>query len=647
MINKKMEELRLYNGKWDGIWDKPKYQRIREKIWKSFEGIEFIEETHQYFYKGKELIPTSNICHLFRHPFDEDYMAESCAIKYSGVEGHKYYGMTKEEIIDSWHQNSKRATDHGTLMHLFGENCAYFMMRQYDRLTDDFKARIVKDDDGREYVVPKEPKEEAIVNFWNDLPVSIIPIVFEIQMFSLKYNVSGTAELLFLHDPHIEQEDNDEEIMNRLYLMDYKGLPLDTPILTANEGWKTMETIKVGDLVYDKNGEQVKVLHTSEIHYNPCYKINFNNGESIVADCDHRWEISLRRQNKKFLEKVMTTQEIFNYLKNIKRETYYIPKIKIAKPINNKNIDLPIDPYVLGVWLGDGNSYSGHVTNMYKELWDEIEKRGYKLGNDVSQGSSGKAQTRNIVGLSTELKKLNLLKNKHLPQIYLLASFSQRLDVLRGLMDTDGYYHKKRNRFVMCTTKKWQRDAMVNLLSSLGIKATVLKIISKCSNCPHEKVFEKFDITFYTKETPFLIRKITPCLKKNNRYTYRTITSVEKTDTVPTRCIEVSGETHTYLCGDNLLVTHNTNADLYKYYNNMLEPFEELPDNDLGGYKIQAAIYSGFLMSIGFNFVARALIWLKEDGTYEKVKMESLTQILRDYLETHPIPQLIQEREKH
>ena len=312
MINKDNMELRLYNGKWDGIWDKPKYQRIRKKIWKAFEGIEFVEDTHQYFYQGKELIPTSNICHLFRHPFDEDYMAESCAIKYSGLEGHKYYGMTKEEIIDSWHQNSKRATDHGTLMHLFGENCAYFMMRQYDRLTDDFKARIVKDDDGREYVVPKEPKEEAIVHFWNDLPVSIIPIVFEIQMFSLKYNVSGTADLLFLHDPHIELEDNDEEIMNRLYLMDYK-----------------------------------------------------------------------------------------------------------------------------------------------------------------------------------------------------------------------------------------------------------------------------------------------------------------------------------------------TNSDLYKYYDNMLEPFEELPDNDLGGYKIQAAIYSGFLMSIGFNFVARALIWLKEDGTYEKVKMESLTQILRDYLETHPIPQLIQERENH
>jgi hypothetical protein len=77
----------------------------------------------------------------------------------------------------------------------------------------------------------------------------------------------------------------------------------------------------------------------------------------------------------------------------------------------------------------------------------------------------------------------------------------------------------------------------------------------------------------------------------------------------------------------------------------MKEPFEELPDNDLSGYKIQAAIYSYFLMSIGFGFVSRALIWLKDigngEGAYEKVKMESLTTKLFDYLDEHPLKQLL------
>ena len=438
---------KIYTGKWDGIWDKPKYQRIREKIWKAFEGIEFVEETHQYFYKGQELTPTSNVCHLFRQPFDEDAMAQICEEKYFNVEGHRYYGMKKDEIIDSWHKHSKKATDHGTLIHLFGENCAYFMMRQYDRLTEDFKERIMKDEDGREYVESKEPKEEAIVKFWNDLPVSIIPIVFEIQMFSLKYGISGTADLLFLHDPHIEQEDNDEEIANRLYLMDYKGLPLDTPILTT-KGWKTMDTVNEDDFVYDKDGRPSKVLHISSVHTNPCYRISLTHGVTLIADKDHRWLVN---DNK-----VVTTYDLF------------------TNP-NEYTIDQVID------------------------------------------------------------------------------------------VDT---FHKRKLR----------------------------------------------------------------------------ILGVFKTDTVPTKCIEVDSPTHTYLCGFRLIVTHNTNADLYKSFDQMKHPFEAMPDCDLSGYKLQAAIYSRFLESIGFKFVARALIWLKDygngEGGYEKVKMESLTAQLFDYLDKHPLKKI-------
>ena len=455
----KTMSTKLYNGKWDKIWDKPKYNRIRKKIWEAFDGITFIEESHQYFYHGKEMIPTSNVCHLFRQPFDENKMAEQCSEKYSQVEGHKYYGMTKEDIIESWHQNSKRATDHGTLIHLFGENCAYFMMRQYDKITDDFKSRIQTDDDGNEYVESAEPKEEAVVKFWNDLPVSIIPIVFEIQMFSEKYGISGTADLLFLHDPHIECDDNDDEIMQRLYLMDYKGLPLDTKIPTG-KGMKTMEDIAVGDILYDVDKNKTSVINVSGIHNNPCYKITFDDGFSIIADCDHRWIVQYYIGYSECVECLYTTQELYSRLIKHPIGDYYIPTTK------------------------DDN------------IW-----------------------------------------------------------------------------------KKYR------------------------------------------------------------------ISSVTETETVPTKCIEVDSPTHTYVVTENEIVTHNTNADLYKAFGYMKEPFEELPDNDLSGYKLQAAIYSYFLMSIGFGFVSRALIWLKDmgngEGAYEKVKMESLTTKLFDYLDEHPLKQLL------
>lgn len=114
-----------------------------------------------------------------------------------------------------------------------------------------------------------------------------------------------------------------------------------------------MGNLKVGDQVFDKNGNVVNVTVKSDIHYNPCYKIKFDNGDEIVADKDHRWEISFKRNGykgvRKWLSKVMTTEELKHYLdEHPNRESYHIPKILNPKPIDLPDAELPIDPYVLG-----------------------------------------------------------------------------------------------------------------------------------------------------------------------------------------------------------------------------------------------------------------------------------------------------------
>lgn len=149
---------------------------------------------------------------------------------------------------------------------------------------------------------------------------------------------------------------------------------------------------------------------------------------------------------------VMTTEEIKKFMDSHNRESSKIPKIRNAKPINMPDADLPIDPYVLGGWLGDGASACGLITNINPEFWNEIKNRGYKIGDDVSY--PGRAESRTVFGLSPELRKLGLIGNKHIPDLYMRASYNQRLDLLRGLMDTDGYYNRKRNRFVMSSTQK-------------------------------------------------------------------------------------------------------------------------------------------------------------------------------------------------
>ena len=150
---------------------------------------------------------------------------------------------------------------------------------------------------------------------------------------------------------------------NDIYIIDYKGLPLDTIIPTKN-GWTTIKDIKEGEEIFDKEGNITKVLHKSEIHYNPCFKITFDNGEEIIADHEHRWLISFRRPDKSYKDVVMTTEEIAEWLIKKPRTSYTIPKILNAKPLNLPDIELPIDPYVLGCWLGDGSKSCGILTNV-------------------------------------------------------------------------------------------------------------------------------------------------------------------------------------------------------------------------------------------------------------------------------------------
>ena len=174
-----------------------------------------------------------------------------------------------------------------------------------------------------------------------------------------------------------------------------------------------------------------------------------------------------------------TTKEIANYLENLssKRTAYDIPKIVNPRPLNLKNKELPIDPYVLGCWLGDGSKQCGVITNETNNVLGEIQRRGYTLGEDIS--AEDRTSSYTILGLYPKLKELNLINNKHIPDIYQRASYEQRLDLLRGLMDTDGYYNPKRKRFVMETSQEWQCYDFIKLLASLGIKSTKFDIIKK------------------------------------------------------------------------------------------------------------------------------------------------------------------------
>lgn len=610
---------------------------MRENVISAFSNLEFIEEGHIYNIHNPdgsviEKIPSASaIIHRFEPEADWDDIANNYALKRD---------LNVDDVKRKWKENNLRATNSGSVHHLYGE-----MLQNFIRTGDkNVICEAMKLQYEQGYLIPSSGKQDAIMKYWEELFVidDIYPFMAECKMYmplGNKYGINeifcGTADILLAY-----KKNNKYQIL----LHDYKGLPLDTPIATI-DGWKNMGDINIGDIVFDKNGKPTKVVNVSSIHHNPCLKIKFDNNTEIVCDEEHRWEVSFfkeRHVNKvkeRYFESiVMTGKELFDFFHDennlvISKKTgkkildsHKVPKILNSKPIEMPNCELPIHPYVFGVWLGDGNKVDGKVTNMYNELWEEIKKCGYEIGNDVSQCGSGKAQTRTIFGLSRQLRLLGVLKNKHIPDIYLRSSYEQRIDLLRGIMDTDGYYNPKRNRYVMATNRWMQVDFMVKLLYSLGIKPTIIKAKGRCSNCKKIEYFDKWDVCFSSDVYPFKIRKINVLKNDDIRKDFRNIKSVEYCDTVDTKCIEVDSPTHTYCCGYDMLVTHNTNKVLISDFNQsngvtMLPPFDDMIDEPLSHYTIQLSLYSMMLENLGYDVIDRRIIWLKDDGTYEKIKV--------------------------
>lgn len=331
---------------------------------------------------------------------------------------------------------------------------------------------------------------------------------------------------------------------NLIEVVDWKGLPLDTKLPTPN-GWTTMGEVQIGDLLFDKDGNQTKVLAKSQKKYKPCYKITFDDKSVVECDNEHLWMLISGDV------KCITDLKIND-------------KIDICKNINTNYIPLPIDPYVLGVWLGDDRSRSGEIANGDKEIFEEIQKRGYTLGKNISSRKNDICEQRSVVGLTTKLKELNLLNNKHIPQIYLRASYQQRLDLLRGLMDTDGNVNSIRKQCIFTNCNKQLSDNTKELILSLGQRVNQAFVKRPYQYKDGRDICYVYPLSFRALNiNPFLLKRKADKINdfgigKSN---YRRIIKIDKLSIhQETQCISVDSPTNTYLCTENFIPTHNTGA---------------------------------------------------------------------------------------
>lgn len=596
--------------------------------------LSFIEENHIYYMKdlgGKiknDFPSVSTVLKCFYEPFD----AESVSLRKARGD----YGE-QQKLLEQWQAAADYATNMGSRVHYELEK---ELIRRFGNYKE-IRQPIFEIDEDQKYI--SNFMIQAGKEFIDTMEArGAVLLDTEIVLGDDEFGYTGQPDKVWLMET--KAKDN-----VGIVVTDWKGLPLDTPVLTMN-GWNTMGGLTEYDRVFDKDGNLVKIKHISQEKNVKCLKIRFDNGEEIISDFEHRWLVFTKYHGKK-IEKIMTTQEIQDYYKNLdKRVSHKILKIENTKPINLPESKLPIDPYVFGVWLGDGHSSCGMITQANPKVWDEIIKRGYELGDDVSQGGSGKAQSRTVLGLRTKLREWNLLDNKHLPEKFLLSSYEQRLDILRGIMDSDGNYNKTRKRFNISTTKENQIKISVELISSLGLKTTVLTYNKKINN----KNIKGFNIEFTTDSfNPFLCRNEDLDFKiMKDKSSYRTILSVEDVESVTTKCIEVDSPTNTFLCDRSLIVTHNTNQpknfEVHYYTSQMFPPFEYLPDTALSHYYIQLPLYAKLLLKMlkgtkyeNIPYLGGVVVLLTKEGKYIEYKVPQdvnktiLNMNIQDYLKIH------------
>jgi intein/homing endonuclease len=335
-----------------------------------------------------------------------------------------------------------------------------------------------------------------------------------------------------------------------------RSLENSTPIPTP-DGWKSVGEIQVGDMIFDSDGRQTKVLRLQKFQDIELYDVFFSDGSVLRASADHLWVTStLDDRIAGGRTRTVTTEQIVKTLRQGSGSSKYPWKYNHAvwnpKPIHTDAKVLPLDPYILGLWLGDGYSHGGQFACDQKDA--EIPEAYAKAGFPITAPGEGNPYAWGTHGLAIILRKMNLRDNKHVPIEYLRASFEQRLALVQGLMDSDGTTTPE-GRSQFANTNPKLLDPFCELLSSLGIKYVYSDVGRKEE---HHKDLHL--VSFFTSLPVHRLSRKIANIRDDHRAsnTYRTIVAVELVERGDATCFLVDAESHTYLAGRQMIVTHNS-----------------------------------------------------------------------------------------
>lgn len=341
-------------------------------------------------------------------------------------------------------------------------------------------------------------------------------------------------------------------------------------------GWVQTRDIRVGTHLFDERGAVTRVTGLSPWWDQEMFRITFDDGCTIEAGENHEWsvlDLTLRRQSngtksgvKDWRDRwdtavIKTTREMFNNLRTSGNQIRW--RIPLAGALQMPEADLPIDPYLLGFWLGDGTTVSGQITigSTKMPLLEWLEENGYEYRcNDLGREAEG--WSLRVEGLHASLRDAGLLGHKHIPMQYLRASEAQRRALLAGLMDSDGFLAAPGVPSVgLDTTNLRMATDLMELLRTLGCTPRMSegKAAYTKDGVRHTTGI-RYRINWRPLENPFRIRgaEWVDNDAHRSRSTCRSIVSIDPIGRGRSRCIEVDSPSHLYLAGDGMIPTHNS-----------------------------------------------------------------------------------------
>jgi len=331
-----------------------------------------------------------------------------------------------------------------------------------------------------------------------------------------------------------------------------------TPVMTT-DGWKNHGDLVVGDFVFTPDGRATKVIAISEPD-TADIEVEFMNGEIIKCHRNHEWKIFDRGYGE---WKIIETNEFLKTTKFKKRKQVMsggrcIYQVERIEPLMMDMVKLPLDPYFFGAWLGDGSSTKPALTLSDQDS-DIAYRMPYKVNNVCVHPETGVGTYyfghQKII---QKIRSLDCYDNKHIPDIYKYSCIGQRLQLIAGLIDTDGHVDEKGRVRIVTGSKRLAAD-IEEVVRSLGWNPyiTVQKPTLSTSGIQGKKDVYTVGFNPDTEIPTKLPRKKTKILDAKRRLLG--IREVRVSDGPEQGiCIQVEDGRGMYLVGTGLIPTHNS-----------------------------------------------------------------------------------------